>query len=630
MATTIAELLIKMGVSVEGAKAAEGEIKGVTNAAQDTDKKGGGGIKKFGATAGKAFAAVGVAALAAGAAIFKLVNSVTKAADEVIKGAKVAGIGADEYQRLAFAAKISGADIQQIAVASKTVARGMNDAVTKGTGPLIEGLELVGLRIEDVIDLPFEKQLGVFADAISGLDSESEKLAASQLILGGRAGPKLATLLAEGSEGIKALGDEAARTGGVLSGDALEASAEFQDSITRMKTVIGGVVNTVGIELIPVVEGIINQIKDWALANGRLIAQDIKRFIKKSIPVIKDIAEAVMFVVTGIKDLIEALGGWKPAMAIATTATIAFKMAMVGALGPIGLIALAIGALIPVLSGLADEFGSVEDRLEAIDDLVTGLRGKGAGKEFANKDIEERMRAQEARVRAGERISAGAKQGQGGWFLSDKEKKKLKDDEQRGRDMSQLAQSDLRESEAENQRLLAERQESESARAAAGAASGKFQKGMTDRRRRLSELEGSGKLKSGRGSEKRRQDFLMGKIDEAELTGKRKRGKGGGGSGPAKEPESDVSLAESLLAIRTGTADPKQLKQVIQQLSRKTPSSKSIKPTVAIDFFNFVITQNIKGANPTQIAKESAMAIRGEFEKQTAKAGQTVPTGIAR
>ncbi len=626
MATTIAELLIKMGVSVEGAKAAEGEIKGVTNAAQDTDKKGGGGIKKFGATAGKAFAAVGVAALAAGAAIFKLVNSVTKAADEVIKGAKVAGIGADEYQRLAFAAKISGADIQQIAVASKTVARGMNDAVTKGTGPLIEGLELVGLRIEDVIDLPFEKHLGVFADAISGLDSESEKLAASQLILGGRAGPKLATLLAEGSEGIKALGDEAARTGGVLSGDALAASAEFQDSITRMKTVIGGVVNTVGIELIPVVEDIINQIKNWVLANGSLIAKDIKNFIQKSIPVIKDIAEAIVFVVTGIKDLVGALGGFKPALAIATTATIAFKVAMAGALGPIGLVAVAIGSLIPIIAGMANEFGTVEERLGEIDELITGIRGKGAGKEFANEKIAARMREEEAMVRRAELNAKRAKIGRRGLSDDSDKARGLAADEQQWRNISQGAQGRLLKAEAENERLLSE-QASADASAKEEKTRGEARKVRSDR---IAELEKAGKLKKGRGLEKRKSAFLMGKISESELIGKPKRRKGGGGSGPAKEPESDVSLAESLLAIRTGTADPKQLKQVIQQLSRKTPSSKSIKPSVAIDFFNFVITQNIKGANPTQIAKESAMAIRGEFEKQTAKAGQTVPTGIAR
>jgi len=334
--------------------------------------------------------------------------------------------------------------------------------------------------------------------------------------------------------------------------------------------------------------------------------------------------------VTGIKDLIGALGGFKPALAVATTATIAFKMAMAGALGPIGLVAMAIGSLIPIIAGMANEFETVEERLGAIDDLVTGIRGKGAGKEFANEKIAAMMREEEAKIRVGERASAAARQGLAQVGLSRDEIAKLKEMERSGRGTSQSAQARLREAEAENQRLLAERREDDSARSAAGAASGKFQKGMTDRRRRLSELEESGKLKSGRGSERRRRDFLMGRIDEAELTSRPKRRKGGGGSAPAKEPESDVTLAESLLAIRTGTADPKQLKQVIQQLSRKTPSSKSIKPTVAIDFFNFVITQNIKGANPTQIAKESAMAIRGEFEKQTAKAGQTVPTGIAR
>jgi len=615
MSTTVAELLIKMGVSVEGAKAAEGEIKGVTNAAQDTDKKGGGGIKKFGATAGKALAAVGVAALAAGAAIFKLVDSVTKSADEVVKGSKAAGLGTEAYQRLSFAAKISGTDIKAISIASKTAARGLNDAATKGTGPMVEGLELVGLRIEDVIDLPFEKQLGVFADAISGLETESEKLAASQLLLGSRSGPQLATLLAEGSAGIEALGDEAARTGGVLGGDALAASAEFQDSITRMKTVIGGVVNTVGIELIPVVEDIINQIKDWALANGSLIAQDIKNFIKKSIPVIKDIAAAVISVVTGIKDLIEALGGWKPAMVIATTATIAFKMAMAGALGPIQAIVLGIGLLLPVLADMADSFGDIQDRLDEIDAASKKLAGVGSGFEFANEGIERDIRDAEQR----QRIAAHAT------TTGTPEARRTA---RAGLMQIGVTLSDLK---AENERLLTARKKTEAGQAADAEEKKSRGAARKERAGRIAELEKAGKLKKGSGLEKRKNAFLMGKIDESELIGKPKRGRrGGGGAGPTKEPESDVALAESLLAIRTGTADPKQLKQVIQQLSRKTPSSKSIKPTVAIDFFNFVITQNIKGANPTQIAKESAMAIRGEFEKQTAKAGQTVPTGIAR
>jgi hypothetical protein len=383
-----------------------------------------------------------------------------------------------------------------------------------------------------------------------------------------------------------------------------------------MKTVIGGVVNTVGVELIPVVEDIINQIKDWALANGSLMAQDIKRFIKQSIPVIKDIAAAVMFVVTGIRDLIGALGGWKPAMAIATTATIAFKVAMAGALGPIQAIALGIAAMLPVLADMADGFGGIQDKIEAIDAASKELAGVGPGFVFANKEIEKEIRKAEADRRRGVRIS--------------------KTDDVEGQRVGAAAQIQaekrLNRAKAENKRLLAERDKAEGERATAAQEKKTRGEARKVRSDRIAELDKAGKLKKGRGLEKRKNDFMMGKISESELIGKPKRGRRGGGRSPApaKEPESDVSLAESLLAIRTGTADPKQLKQVIQQLSRKTPSSKSIRPTVAIDFFNFVITQNIKGANPTQIAKESAMAIRGEFEKQTAKAGQTVPTGIAR
>jgi hypothetical protein len=110
----------------------------------------------------------------------------------------------------------------------------------------------------------------------------------------------------------------------------------------------------------------------------------------------------------------------------------------------------------------------------------------------------------------------------------------------------------------------------------------------------------------------------------------KRRGGGGRRRKKEKEPESDVTLAESLLAIRTGTADPKQLKQVIQQLARKTPSSKAIKPTVAIDFFNFQITQNFRGTDPTVQARESAKSIRSEFDKGVARAAQSIPQSVVR
>jgi len=579
---TIAELLISLGVKVEGAKEAEKELSGVAEAAEEVGEEGGSSLKEFGVMGAKAFAAVGAAAVAAAAGIFKMVDSVTAANDEIIKGAKVAGLGTDEYQRLSFAADISGASIKQIEIASRTVARGLNDAATKGTGPFVEGLELVGLRLEDVQNLPFEKQLGVFSDAINRLESDSEKLAASQLLLGSRAGPQLATLLAEGSAGIKALGDEAAATGGVIEKAALEQAAEFQDSITRLTTVGKGFISEVVTELAPLVQELVDDFREWAKANKGVVAEDIKGFIKGSIPVLKAFVKAIGFIVEAIKDFVEIMGGVGPALGLATTAVVGFKLAMAGALGPIGAVGLAVGGLISILAGLIPRLASINDEL-----------------------AETQQRTEELRT-ARERLRVVREAAEG---TQEKTRKVIEEAREAGR------------------------QEREKVTRAAESRSETFQRSFVERQRAGSrvrdELERRGVR--GRRAEAMVQDVILGRVTEDEaLARPKRRGGGGGRRKQEKEPESDVTLAESLLAIRTGTANPKQLQQVIKQLSRRTPSSKAIKPTVAIDFFNFQITQNFRGTNPMETGRESAKAIRGEFEKGVARAAQSIPQSVVR
>lgn len=612
MSTTIASLLVKMGVQVEDAKKAEDELDKVKDAAKNVDEEGGGGLRNFGVTAGKAFAAAGAAALAASVAIFKLVDSVTSANDEIIKQAKVAGISTEAYQRLSFAAKISGTNIKSLTIASKTVALGLSDAVTKGTGPMVEGLELVGLRIEDVIGLPFEEQLGVFADAISGLGTESEKLAASQKLLGSRAGPQLATLLAEGAEGIRKLGDEAV----IVSEQSLVTSANFQDSIVRLKDTVGGFVNEIGVELAPIVQDIIEDIKEWSKANGELIAKDIKNFLRSAIPVIKALATAVGFIVGAIKDFIDLMGGWKSAMGVAVTATLAFKLALAGTLGPIGAIGLAIGALVSVVAGLVNQFDDVNDALSETEKRAGRLRKFQRGGKFANEGLGKKIFTAQGDVERLEELA---------------EAESLTPAQRRvAVSLARSSQDELERLKADNSRLLREKGGRDQDRVAAAAAT---KKSKADQRARIDASVEVKKKFKGKKGERLSKDLLLGRIsvDEA-LGGSKKRKRGGGGRAAAaeKEPESDVTLAESLLAIRTGTADPRQLKQVIQQLARKTPAAKSIKPTVAITFFNFNFNQTFKGGNPASMQTEAMKAARSEFGLETAKAGQQIPSTVLR
>lgn len=605
MSTTVASLLVRIGVSVDGAAEASKELDKVTESAEDVDKEGGSGLRDFGAKAGKAFAAVAAAALAASVAIFKLVDSVTSSNDVIIKQARVTGLSTEAYQRLSFAAKISGTNIKSLSIASKTVALGLSDAATKGTGPFVEGLELVGLRLEDVMDIPFEQQLGIFADAISSLDSESDKLAASQKLLGARAGPQLATLLAEGSEGIRKLGDEAV----IVSEQSLETSADFQDSIVRLKDAVGGIVNEIGVELAPVVQEIIDDVKEWTQANGDLIAKDIKNFLRQTIPVIKALVSAVSTIVGVIKDFIDLLGGWKAAMGVAATATIAFKLALAGSLGPIGAVALAISGLVSIVAGLVNQFDDVEESLGDIEQRAVRLRKFRRGKKFAGEEIEGKIFEEEEALRSA-RVLAKS---------DDAETQRI------GVLSEQASLDRLEKLRDENQAALSEQEKIQRTQDRVKTESAKFEKGVVANRRAAARVRE--KLGRGKKADRIVQKVALGEISEEEALKKKKRGRG---AKKEEEPESDVTLAEALLAVRTGTADPAQLKKVVSQLARKTPSTKSIKPTVAIDFFNFNVVQNFKGADPAKLAAQSAKALRGEFQTQTAKAGQTIPGSVLR
>jgi hypothetical protein len=114
--------------------------------------------------------------------------------------------------------------------------------------------------------------------------------------------------------------------------------------------------------------------------------------------------------------------------------------------------------------------------------------------------------------------------------------------------------------------------------------------------------------------EDRRKDFAerQNKLlrDRLELlrAGKDKKGP------KRKEPTSKISLEEFLIKVSSGE-DPSA---DVKTLASQTPSSKDIKPTVAIDYFSFIVTQNITSTDPRAAGDESAARIKGAFQKATA------------
>ena len=200
--------------------------------------------------------------------------------DEVAKTAGKLGVGTTELQRLRFAAGRSGADASMVGEAFKKLAVGLDEARTKGTGPLSEGLGLVGVRLEELEGLTAEQQIGLLADALNEIDDPMARAAASAKLFGESAGSELGPLLASGSAGIKGLGDEAERLGLVMDGAALKGAEDLTDALSDAQAQVQVTGARIGGYLAPVVTDAARRMSDWAAENQQFIQQDLPAAIE--------------------------------------------------------------------------------------------------------------------------------------------------------------------------------------------------------------------------------------------------------------------------------------------------------------------------------------------------------------
>jgi hypothetical protein len=362
---TVAELLVSLGVESDAAvKAADNFSKSIDKAEKKSVKLGA-GAKKL----AKGIALVGAAAATAALGVFKLVDSVTKAGDEIGKGAGRAGLSTKAYQELGFAAERSGATVEDLSRAARNQARFLDDATKNAVTPFTIALADVGLTVDEInAEGNFEKRFALIADALSQVDDESQKVGLAMKLVGEEAGPRLLNLLNEGSGGIESLREEAQRLGLVMSEDAVRASEAFQDSVTNLKGALQGAIQTVGVRLIPVVEKVIKRFTAWTVANRKMISQRLESFfervfvaVERLLPAFQRFGEFILLAFENFDKLIAIMAGAATARAFAAVGA-GFKtmgIAAGAAFGPIGQITGALAALIPVAIEAGNALGDV-------------------------------------------------------------------------------------------------------------------------------------------------------------------------------------------------------------------------------------------------------------------------------
>lgn len=224
---------------VASIKLDDSEYESGLGKAQSATAKFGGAVVGGFATAAKVTAAATTAmtgAMVAGAA------STASYGDDIDKMSQKMGLSAEAYQEWDFIMQHNGASIDSLKASMKTLAtqaEGNSDAFQK-----------LGISEEEVANMSQEDLFGAVITGLQGMEEGTERTAIASELLG-RGATELGALLNQSAEDTAAMREQVHELGGVMSNDAVKASAAYKDSLQNMQTVFGGLKNTLMGEFLP-------------------------------------------------------------------------------------------------------------------------------------------------------------------------------------------------------------------------------------------------------------------------------------------------------------------------------------------------------------------------------------------
>lgn len=285
--------------------------QGLSNAKRRTADFG----KQIGALSTKT-AAYGAAVGVLGGTVFAaLAKSTANNIDRLAKLSDRIGTTTERLTGLQHAADITGAGGEKLAAGLDVMAKRLGEA-SRGSGAAKAALDELGLSASELIAMDPADAFSLIADRVAGLDTQSQKAAATANIFS-RANQDLVNTLALGSQGLRDMEAEAEKLGLTFSRvDAAKVEAA-NDSLTRVSALIRGAMRTAVIELAPFVEAAANKLVEMGTAGegmGPKVVRVIRWVLEALAELVKwfEIARGAMqtlvgAIVTGFGGIIKAV-----------------------------------------------------------------------------------------------------------------------------------------------------------------------------------------------------------------------------------------------------------------------------------------------------------------------------------
>lgn len=224
-------------------------------------------IKREAEKAGKAIglmfaAGVGVAAV--------LVKQAIDSQDAMLKMAQGAGVTTETMSELAFAAQLSGVEVNSFSTSITRLNRNISDTAAE-TGEARQAFAALGIDVmtADGALKNADAIMAEVADKFAQMEDGAGKSAIAVMLFG-RAGADMIPFLNQGAEGIRKLREEAVALGASISSEAGRAAEQFNDNLTRLNQVKKGLANTIAQELLPTLNSLTDQLVETAKSSALL------------------------------------------------------------------------------------------------------------------------------------------------------------------------------------------------------------------------------------------------------------------------------------------------------------------------------------------------------------------------
>ena len=219
--------------------------KGLTEASKNFSAFGSkikDGLAASAKVAAAGLATISAAAAASSAAVLKSVGAYTTLGDNVDKMSQKLNMSATAYQEWAAIMQHSGTSIDSMQSSMKTLA----NAVETGN----EAFERLGITQEELAVMNNEQLFSRTITALQNVGNETERTyLAGQLL--GRGATELGALLNTSAEDTERMRQRVHELGGVMSDEAVKASAKYKDSIQDLKTAFAGLGRGIVGDLVP-------------------------------------------------------------------------------------------------------------------------------------------------------------------------------------------------------------------------------------------------------------------------------------------------------------------------------------------------------------------------------------------